>query len=47
LNLDINLCHLELHSQFYWWWIHFKSLPLIELYIRSFLTLLDCFDIVL
>jgi hypothetical protein len=47
LNLDINFCHSELHSQFYWWWIHFRLSPLIELYTRIFLTLLDCFDIVL
>ena len=47
LNLDINLCHLELYNQLYWWWIHFKTSPLIELYARIFLTLLDCFDIVL
>jgi hypothetical protein len=47
LNLDINLCHSKLHSQFYRWWIHFKLSPLIELYTRIFLTLLDCFDIVL
>ena len=47
LNLDINLCHLELHNQFYWWWIHFKTSLLIQLYTRIFLTLLDCFDIVL
>ena len=47
LNFDINICPLESQSYAFWLWFQLKSSPLLELYTRIFLTLLDCFDIVL
>lgn len=47
LAFDIDLCFVNSSSYVYQLWLKLRSSPLLELYIRSFLTLLDTINIIL
>jgi hypothetical protein len=46
LYCNAMLCGSDFGVPFSWWWKHLKTSPLLEFYIRVWLTLLKCFDVI-